>query len=60
MILFDILFALAALAGLGTFLWIIISFVPEPALIIVISSAVFMAAFDFIRDLTRSKGGKGE
>ncbi|MEL6336402.1 MAG: hypothetical protein AAFS07_17810 [Pseudomonadota bacterium] len=55
MILFDILFAIAALVGLGAFLWVIISFVPEPALIVVVGIGVFMASFDFLRDLTRQR-----
>ena len=54
MILADIVLAIAALAGLGIFVGIIMQFVPEPSLIGVISVSLAMVAFDFVREIWQS------
>lgn len=58
MILVDIILALAALTVLGGFLWVVVSFVPEPSLMVVVAVGVGMAAFDFLREIVRSIRGK--
>ncbi|MEO0820820.1 MAG: hypothetical protein AAF074_10400 [Pseudomonadota bacterium] len=54
MIAIDLLLAILALAGFGGFLFIIVSFVPEPELILVVGVAVGMAVYDFLRDIVRN------
>jgi len=50
----DWILSVIGIAGLAIFLGIIASFVPEPALIVVVAMAIGMAAYDFwIRPLRR-------
>ena len=51
----DWLLAIIALAGLGTFLGIILAFVPEPSLIAVVGLSFLMAAYDVARELIWKK-----
>ncbi|MEM6488303.1 MAG: hypothetical protein AAF677_08555 [Pseudomonadota bacterium] len=51
--LVDLIFAAAALAGLAAFLYIIVSFVPEPTLIGLVAISLAMAIFDLLRDIAR-------
>ncbi|MEM6944265.1 MAG: hypothetical protein AAF416_11430 [Pseudomonadota bacterium] len=54
MILLEIVLALLALAGFGSFLYVIVSFVPQVELIAIIGIVVGMAVFDFMRDLSKT------
>ncbi|MEM6677038.1 MAG: hypothetical protein AAF675_04110 [Pseudomonadota bacterium] len=53
MLALEFILALLALAGFGTFLFIIVDFVPELELIIIVGAVVGMAVFDFLRDLAK-------
>lgn len=52
----DVVLALAALAGFGTFLYIIVSFVPEPSLIVVFGLAFAAVIVDFARQIFVKRG----
>ncbi len=54
----DILLAVLALTGLGTFLVLIAWRVPQTPLLIIFSLVFLMAAYDFWRDLRRRKGSR--
>lgn len=62
MIIVDLVLALAAIAGFGLFLWVIVSTVPEVSLMAVVGIGLFMALFDFLRDIARARrrGAGGE
>lgn len=53
----DKILALMALATLAGFLGIIVSFVPEPDLVIIVAVVILMTCFDFFRELF-SRNGK--
>ncbi|MEL6768198.1 MAG: hypothetical protein AAFP17_13535 [Pseudomonadota bacterium] len=52
MILLEIVLAIFALVGFGSFLYVIVSFVPQIELIVIIGIVVGMAVFDFLREIT--------
>ncbi|MEL6197064.1 MAG: hypothetical protein AAFT19_04390 [Pseudomonadota bacterium] len=55
MIIVDLVLALAAIAGFALFLWVIVSTVPEVSLMAVVGIGLFMALFDFLRDIARAR-----
>ncbi len=52
----DVLLALLALAGFGTFVGILAYEVPEPDLLIVIGVVMLFVVVDFARELWRKRG----